>query len=122
MTEKPRKGAEAYSLHRRMREFEFDRVFGDEVETPQLYDELLSEHVSSAIDGYHLTVFCYGQTAAGKTHTMLGDAGRPGILPLAVHDLFERMLDACSQGTSFLARCTYFEVADFDSDVTLSDL
>ena len=29
------------------------------------------------------TVFAYGQTASGKTHTMQGTAAEPGIIPLA---------------------------------------
>ena len=35
------------------------------------------------------TVFAYGQTNSGKTHTMRGSATEPGIIPLAVHDLFD---------------------------------
>lgn len=34
------------------------------------------------------TVFAYGQTNSGKTHTMRGSAAEPGVIPLAVHDLF----------------------------------
>ena len=34
------------------------------------------------------TVFAYGQTNSGKTHTMRGTANEPGVIPLAVHDLF----------------------------------
>lgn len=35
------------------------------------------------------TVFAYGQTNSGKTHTMRGSASEPGVIPLAVHDLFD---------------------------------
>lgn len=35
------------------------------------------------------TVFAYGQTSSGKTHTMRGSASEPGVIPLAVHDLFD---------------------------------
>lgn len=34
------------------------------------------------------TVFAYGQTSSGKTHTMRGSSSEPGVIPLAVHDLF----------------------------------
>jgi len=37
------------------------------------------------------TVFAYGQTNSGKTFTMRGSANEPGIIPLAVHDLFQRI-------------------------------
>ncbi|KAJ0098595.1 hypothetical protein Patl1_20895 [Pistacia atlantica] len=34
------------------------------------------------------TVFAYGQTNSGKTYTMRGSSNEPGVIPLAVHDLF----------------------------------
>jgi Kinesin motor domain len=34
------------------------------------------------------TVFAYGQTSSGKTHTMKGSDTEPGIIPLAIQDLF----------------------------------
>ena len=46
----------------------------------------VSELVQSALDGYHVCLFSYGQTGAGKTHTMQGSdspSGR-GIIPRAV--------------------------------------
>lgn len=35
------------------------------------------------------TVFAYGQTNSGKTYTMRGSKVEPGVIPLAVHDLFQ---------------------------------
>ena len=35
------------------------------------------------------TVFAYGQSNSGKTHTMRGSPIEPGVIPLAVHDLFD---------------------------------
>lgn len=46
----------------------------------------VSELVQSALDGYHVCLFSYGQTGAGKTHTMQGvdsPIGR-GIIPRSV--------------------------------------
>jgi hypothetical protein len=46
----------------------------------------VSELVQSALDGYHVCLFSYGQTGAGKTYTMQGgdtQHGR-GIIPRAV--------------------------------------
>jgi hypothetical protein len=36
----------------------------------------VSELVQSALDGYHVCLFSYGQTGAGKTHTMQAGGGR----------------------------------------------
>ena len=34
------------------------------------------------------TVFAYGQTSSGKTHTMMGTNENPGVIPLGVKDIF----------------------------------
>ncbi len=41
--------------------------------------------------GYNGTIFAYGQTSSGKTHTMegvMGDADLQGIIPRIVNDIF----------------------------------
>lgn len=48
------------------------------------------------------TIFAYGQTSSGKTFTMMGSDHTPGVIPLAVEDVFQTiknvrtMLDVCS--------------------------
>lgn len=42
---------------------------------------------------YNATVFAYGPTGAGKTHTMVGDRCQPGIMIRALNDLFEAVMD-----------------------------
>ena len=34
------------------------------------------------------TVFAYGQTSSGKTFTMMGTEAQPGVIPLAVQEIF----------------------------------
>ncbi|KRT81979.1 Kinesin, partial [Oryctes borbonicus] len=42
---------------------------------------------------YNATVFAYGATGAGKTHTMVGDPSQPGIMVRALNDLFNAVKD-----------------------------
>lgn len=37
------------------------------------------------------TLFAYGQTASGKTHTIMGANDEPGMIPLALSDIFHYM-------------------------------
>lgn len=68
--------------------FAFDRIFGPEAGQGEVFAGV-SELVQSALDGYHVCLFSYGQTGAGKTYTMqgaVGDAHR-GIIPRAVEQV-----------------------------------
>ena len=35
------------------------------------------------------TIFAYGQTSSGKTHTMMGTDGDIGIIPMAIDEIFD---------------------------------
>ncbi|KAG5072300.1 hypothetical protein JHK86_007511 [Glycine max] len=65
-----------------------DRVFGPTTTTRQVYDVAAQHVVSGAMEGINGTVFAYGVTSSGKTHTMHGDQRSPGIIPLSVKDVF----------------------------------
>ncbi|XP_052153063.1 kinesin-like protein KIN-7E, chloroplastic isoform X2 [Oryza glaberrima] len=54
------------------------------------------------------TVFAYGVTSSGKTHTMHGEQKSPGIIPLAVKDVFSIIQD--TPGREFLLRVSYLEI------------
>ncbi|KAL1075541.1 hypothetical protein V6Z11_D11G370400 [Gossypium hirsutum] len=86
--------------------FEFDRIFGEDCKTGEVYEARTKEIVAAAVRGFN--VFAYGQTNSGKTHTMRGSATEPGVIPRAVHDLF----DIIQQGVDreFLLRMSYMEI------------
>ena len=77
--------------------YSFDRVFGPATPTSRLYASAVSDVVRASMEGYHGSVFAYGQTSTGKTHTMTGTGDDPGIVPLAVRECFryiQRSADA----------------------------
>jgi Kinesin motor domain len=85
-----------------------DHVFTEASTTRELFSAAVKNLVTSVVDGYNGTVFAYGQTAAGKTHTMLGSGGEPGILPLSVNEIMECI--SRSRHRAFLIRCSYIEI------------
>jgi hypothetical protein len=41
------------------------------------------------------TIFAYGQTSSGKTHTMMGTDSDVGIIPMAIDEIFESIESVC---------------------------
>ncbi|KDO70869.1 hypothetical protein CISIN_1g0028082mg, partial [Citrus sinensis] len=50
--------------------YAYDRVFGPTTTTRHVYDIAAQHVVSGAMDGINGTIFAYGVTSSGKTHTM----------------------------------------------------
>ena len=81
-----------------------DRVFGEGARTEDLYAELAKDVIASAMAGINGTIFAYGQTSSGKTHTMQGSTDEPGIIPLAIRDVFDFVETVRSRGSRRHAR------------------
>ncbi|XP_043708686.1 kinesin-like protein KIN-7D, mitochondrial [Telopea speciosissima] len=88
--------------------YAFDRVFGPSTTSQQVYDVAARPVVKAAMEGVNGTVFAYGVTSSGKTHTMHGDQISPGIIPLAIKDVFSIIQD--TPGREFLLRVSYLEI------------
>ncbi|MQL82026.1 hypothetical protein Taro_014479, partial [Colocasia esculenta] len=88
--------------------YAFDRVFGPSAATKVVYDVAARPVVKAAMEGINGTVFAYGVTSSGKTHTMHGDQASPGIIPLAIKDVFSIIQD--TPGCEFLLRVSYLEI------------
>ncbi|XP_046871866.1 centromere-associated protein E isoform X4 [Hypomesus transpacificus] len=88
--------------------FNFDRVFNSDETTDQLYQELAKPLVVSAVEGYNGTIFAYGQTSSGKTFTMMGSDLIPGVIPLAMEDVFQTIKNWPKK--EFLLRVSYMEI------------
>ncbi|XP_010778233.1 centromere-associated protein E-like, partial [Notothenia coriiceps] len=96
--------------------FSFDRVFTAEETTNQLYQAIAKPLVVSSVQGYNGTIFAYGQTSSGKTFTMMGSDRFPGVIPMAVEDVFQT-IKSCPK-KEFLLRVSYMEIYN----ETVSDL
>nr|XP_057920867.1 centromere-associated protein E isoform X7 [Doryrhamphus excisus] len=88
--------------------FSYDRVFTVEETTNQLYQAIAKPLVVSTVEGYNGTIFAYGQTSSGKTFTMMGSDHAPGVIPLAVEDVFNTIKNCPNK--KFLLRVSYMEI------------
>ncbi|XP_062235930.1 uncharacterized protein LOC133932999 [Platichthys flesus] len=90
--------------------FYFDQVFGEESSNEEVYQGTAYPLVQHMLNGGKATCFAYGQTGAGKTHTMLGSsAGGPGLYTLAVRDIFAH-LSSSHMLAPLLVYVTFFEI------------
>ncbi|XP_072611649.1 centromere-associated protein E isoform X4 [Vulpes vulpes] len=88
--------------------FNFDRVFHSNETTKHVYEEIAVPIIDSAIQGYNGTIFAYGQTASGKTYTMMGSQDYLGVIPRAIHDIFQKIKKFPDR--EFLLRVSYMEI------------
>jgi centromeric protein E len=90
-------------------EFTFDRVFHGPISNENVYNDSVKELVDKVMGGFHATVFAYGMTGSGKTYSMQGTAGNPGIIPLSVRSIFDHVRQNQSE-RSFNIRVAYLEI------------
>uniref|UniRef100_A0AAY4BVE3 Kinesin-like protein n=1 Tax=Denticeps clupeoides TaxID=299321 RepID=A0AAY4BVE3_9TELE len=89
--------------------FVFDTVFGESSTQAEVFDNTTKGIVDSVLNGYNCSVFAYGATGAGKTHTMLGSGAEPGVMYHTMRELFTRM-DQIKDEKVFDVAFSYLEV------------
>ena len=78
------------------KQFSFDRVFDASLTQEDIFTRVGQSMVESFLKGFNSTIFAYGQTGAGKTHTMIGcleSPGRFGLLPRCLEYIFYTLND-----------------------------
>ncbi|CAN9507142.1 unnamed protein product [Ophioblennius macclurei] len=89
--------------------FVFDHVFGENSSQVDIFENTTKVVLDGVMNGFNCTVFAYGATGAGKTHTMLGSQDDPGVMYRTMKELFKRMDDAKDE-KEFAVAFSYFEV------------
>jgi len=90
----------------------YDKVFNPNSSQENVYDESAKTIVKDVLGGYNGTIFAYGQTSSGKTHTMegvLGDSKMEGIIPRIVNDIFNYIY-SMDVNVEFHIKVSYFEI------------
>ncbi|KAI5637348.1 kinesin motor domain-containing protein [Phthorimaea operculella] len=99
------------------KKFTFDRAFCPNTPQVEVYKEVVSPLIAEVLAGYNCTVFAYGQTGTGKTHTMVGESTGEGttwqndplagIIPRALSQLFDELRIS---NTEYNVRVSYLEL------------
>lgn len=89
-------------------DYRYDNVFSPNDGNTRVYDNAAKRLVRRVMEGYHGTVFAYGMTGTGKTFSMQGTSTQPGVIPLAITDIFSYIRENPSR--EFLLRVSYLEI------------
>eukprot|EP00658_Telonema_sp_P-2_P083741 TRINITY_DN9147_c0_g1_i5.p1 TRINITY_DN9147_c0_g1~~TRINITY_DN9147_c0_g1_i5.p1 ORF type:complete len:698 (+),score=208.67 TRINITY_DN9147_c0_g1_i5:111-2204(+) len=95
--------------------FTFDGAYGPDSKQSDVYAETGFPIVESVLEGYNGTIFAYGQTGTGKSHTMQGPQpiesqprDQHGIIPNSFYHIFDTV--SSTVGKDFLVRASYLEI------------
>lgn len=93
--------------------FVYDRVFGSESTQKEVYDYVAKPIINGVLRGFNGTVFAYGQTSSGKTHTMEGpdieDEVQMGVIPRMVWSIFDG-IDHAADYIEFVVKVAIVEI------------
>ncbi|KAH9917698.1 kinesin-domain-containing protein [Epithele typhae] len=73
----------------------------------EIFDRDVQPLIELAFSGITVTVFAYGVTSSGKTHTMQGSSDQPGIIPRAVQEVFRKAGDTAQRA---VVHASYMEI------------
>eukprot|EP00164_Ancoracysta_twista_P004754 GFYU01006438.1.p1 GENE.GFYU01006438.1~~GFYU01006438.1.p1 ORF type:complete len:1605 (-),score=614.63 GFYU01006438.1:18-4832(-) len=97
------------------RSFTFDYAFGQQVGQEDIYNKSVIELVDGFEQGYNACVLAYGQTGAGKTHSMGSGLGgnyadvELGIIPRVIDRIFN-FIEDIQESRETLLRVSYLEI------------
>lgn len=75
------------TAQKKKHDFKFEGFLDDRIEQSDVYDIVARPVVDSALKGYSGTIFAYGPTNSGKTHTIKGGHhAESGIMPRLAFD------------------------------------
>ncbi|XP_068249811.1 kinesin heavy chain-like [Palaemon carinicauda] len=92
--------------------YQFDNILKPNVTQEMVYNTAAKDIVIDVLNGYNGTIFAYGQTSSGKTHTMEGVIGDPnlqGIIPRIIQDIFNHIYNM-DENLEFHIKVSYFEI------------
>ncbi|KAM3592010.1 uncharacterized protein V6R79_011336 [Siganus canaliculatus] len=67
--------------------YHFDAYHGEQTTQQEVFISSVKPILPHILNGQNASVFAYGPTGAGKTHTMLGSSEQPGVIPRAVREV-----------------------------------
>ncbi|GAM36690.1 hypothetical protein TCE0_018f05977 [Talaromyces pinophilus] len=95
--------------------FQFNAVYGGETTQQELFEAEVAPTVKHLFNGFDVTIFAYGVTGTGKTHTMRGGKSLQdrGVIPRLLSAIYRRSrkIEKDSEGASKVeVLMSYYEI------------
>ncbi|KAL6474748.1 hypothetical protein MHYP_G00157880 [Metynnis hypsauchen] len=93
-------------------QYQFDVFHGEQTTQQEVFLSSVKPIIPHVLNGQNASVFAYGPTGAGKTHTMLGSQEHPGVIPRAVREVFQlvRIQERDQDEWEFSVGMSYLEI------------
>ena len=85
--------------------FNYDHVYPEKSTQADIFEESSKEVIKPVLNGYHGTIFAYGQTGTGKTYIMVGEfknQENKGIIPRSFDYIFDQVKHKYNVTVSFI--------------------
>ena len=105
-------GKESKNKSENFQTFTYDSVFPPETEQEKIFNIVAKPLINSALEGINGTLFCYGQTASGKTYTMEGIHNDPklmGVIPRMMQYIFI-LIEKANSDIEYSVKCQYYQI------------
>ena len=91
--------------------FNFDKIFRPQTPQERVFEEV-EGLVQSALDGYKVCIFAYGQTGTGKTFTMQGtkEPEQWGLIPRSLAKILQDAEGMRSSGWTWTMTASFMEI------------
>lgn len=102
--------------------YAFDDVFTAFSTQEEVFEATVRPVIADVLKGFEATVFAYGQTGTGKTHTMEGSLDRPesyGVIPRSAQAIFEQL--RAPRYKEQRVTCSYLEIYNEELRDLLAD-
>ncbi|XP_008300735.1 kinesin-like protein KIF22 [Stegastes partitus] len=91
--------------------YHFDAFHDEQTTQQEVFLSSVKPILPHILQGQNASVFAYGPTGAGKTHTMLGSSEQPGVIPRAVREVFNLVKAKDEdEGWSYSIGMSYLEI------------
>ncbi|EGR28519.1 kinesin motor domain protein, partial [Ichthyophthirius multifiliis] len=90
-----------------------DKVFQQDCTQEQIYEEIAVGVVNDVLIGYNGTIFAYGVSGSGKSHTMFGNLDnqqQQGIIPRMCDQLFDHVNNEENSDIEYTIKCSMLEI------------